>query len=132
VFLTGRHPASFPAELMAIVPRIANHGGQHGEPNPNAWDLSAHPDYVALCGGHRVTWDNPAYCTDGAIVAGCVAKRNVIFDESITILPNDRSRRLVDHLHLLFIHPAPVHCDFRDGSLDLAKIRRRQLNIDCS
>ena len=37
---------------------------------------------------------------------------------------------MVNHLHLFFIHPATVHFDFRDSSVDLPKIRRRQLNID--
>ena len=64
----------FPAELTAIVPRIANHGGQHGEANSNAWDLYAHPNCFALCSGHRVAWDNPAHCTDGASVVGCVVR----------------------------------------------------------
>ena len=43
-----------------------------------------------------------------------------------------RSHRLINHLHLFFIHTATVHFDFRESSVDLTKIRRRQLNIDCS
>ena len=43
-----------------------------------------------------------------------------------------RSRCLVNDPHLFFIHTATVHLDFRERSVDLPKIRRRQLNIDCS
>ena len=56
----------------------------------------------------------------------------VFVDKSATALPYDRSRCLVNHLHLFFIHPATVHLDFRDSRVDLTKIRRRELNIDGS
>jgi hypothetical protein len=52
--------------------------------------------------------------------------------EYIHHFPDHWSRRLVNHLHLLFIHPATVHLDFRDSRVDLAKISRRELNIDGS
>jgi hypothetical protein len=42
------------------------------------------------------------------------------------------SRRLVDDLHLLSIHSTTVSRESRDSSFDLAKIGRRQLNIDRS
>jgi hypothetical protein len=35
---------------------------------------------------------------------------------------NDRSRCLVNHLPLLFIHPATVHFDFGKGAVDLTNI----------
>ena len=57
---------------------------------------------------------------------------NVLIAKSTTSIPNDQSRCLVNHLHLFFIHPATVHFDFRDSSVDLTKIRGRELNIDCS
>ena len=57
---------------------------------------------------------------------------NALIDKSTSTLPNDRSRCLVNHLHLFFIHPATVHFDSRDSSVDLTKVRRRQRNIDCS
>ena len=38
--------------------------------------------------------------------------------------------RLVNQLHLHWVHAATVHCDLRDGRIDLAKIRRRQLDVD--
>jgi hypothetical protein len=37
---------------------------------------------------------------------------------------NYRLRCLVNRLHSFFIHPATVHFDFRESSLDLTKIRR--------
>src|SRR6266446_5944126 len=46
---------------------------------------------------------------------------------STATLPNDRSRSLVNHLHSFVLHPATVHLDFRDSSVDLTKIRRRSL-----
>ena len=57
---------------------------------------------------------------------------DVLIDKLTATLPHDRSRRLVNHLHLFFIHPATVHFDFRDSGVELTKIRRRQLSIDCS
>ena len=45
--------------------------------------------------------------------------------------PHDRSRCLVNHLHLFFIHPATVHSDFRHSAVNLAELCRRQLHIDC-
>ena len=57
---------------------------------------------------------------------------NVLIAKSTTSIPNDQSRCLVNHLHLFFIHPATVHFDFRDSSVDLTKIRGRKLNIDGS
>ena len=38
---------------------------------------------------------------------------------------------MVNELHLFFIHPATMHLDFRESRVDLLKIFRRQLNIDC-
>ena len=49
-----------------------------------------------------------------------------------TTLSKHWSRRLVNHLHLFFIHPATLHFDFRNRSVDLTKIRGRKLNIDGS
>jgi hypothetical protein len=43
-----------------------------------------------------------------------------------------RSHCLVNHLHLLFIHSATVHLDFRDSRVDLTKISRRELKVDGS
>src|ERR1700757_5222856 len=43
-----------------------------------------------------------------------------------------RSCCLVNHLHLLFIHPAPVHFDCGEGAVDLTDILGGQLNIDGS
>jgi hypothetical protein len=57
---------------------------------------------------------------------------SVHITQPFTTLPNHWSLCLVNHLHLFFIHPATVHFDFRESSVDLTKIRRRQLNIDCS
>jgi hypothetical protein len=39
-----------------------------------------------------------------------------------------RSRCLVNHLHLFFVHPATAHLDSGDSRADLTKIRWRQLN----
>ena len=39
---------------------------------------------------------------------------------------------LVNDLHLHFIHTSTVHCDSRESSLDLTKIGRCELNINCS
>ena len=43
-----------------------------------------------------------------------------------------RSLRLVDDLHLHLVHAATVHFDLREGRLDLAKVRGRELNVDGS
>jgi len=37
-----------------------------------------------------------------------------------------RSRCLVNHPHLLFIHPATMHLDFRDSRVDLTKIAKHR------
>jgi len=39
---------------------------------------------------------------------------------------------LIDIAHVFLGHTATLHFDFKESSFDLTKIRRRQLNIDCS
>src|SRR6266404_1551589 len=79
----------------------------------------AHPDTMACSSPGHDTCPNDGKC----------AIRLRIYP---LFLQTGRSRCLVNHLHLFFIHPATVHFDFRDGSVDLTKIRRRQHNIDGS
>jgi hypothetical protein len=50
----------------------------------------------------------------------------------LPLFQNDRSRCLVNHLPLLFIHPATVHFDFGKGAVDLTNIPGGQLEIDSS
>jgi hypothetical protein len=45
--------------------------------------------------------------------------------------PSNRSLCLVNDPHLLRIYSATVHRDVRESTLDLTKIRRRQLHVDC-
>jgi hypothetical protein len=39
---------------------------------------------------------------------------------------------LINVLHVFFTHTAAMHFDLSESRFDLAKISRRQLNIDCS
>ena len=48
---------------------------------------------------------------------------------STCALSNAWSLCLVNHLHLLFIHPATVHFDCGEGAVDLTKILGGLLNI---
>ena len=97
--------------------------------------LAKHPDstHNSRIGSSLGGWS--ATLTQSGLLQGCRnpdticvrATENVShsISNTSTTLPDHRSRCLVNHLHLFFIHPATVHFDFRDSGLSSSRREKR-------
>ena len=88
------------------------------------------PSDISVIVGHRKRSNDATHFGDRQLLPRRQA--HLPYCRPIRSLRGYISNRLVNDLHLFFIHPAAVHRDSRERGFDLAKVSRRKLNIDCA